>query len=82
MSYTDGNCKNEKFAAQSEGRDTICLGGSAYSGGKYAFTQAKRSDDADAATEECNVKRPDLMAFEDGKKYNMTSLDDDLYTEL
>lgn len=80
--YNGGSCKNEKFSAQSEGRDTICLGGSAYSGGKYAFTQTKRSDDADAATGDCNVRRPDLMVFEDGKKYNMTSLDNDLYTEL
>ncbi|KAF7531060.1 hypothetical protein G7054_g9229 [Neopestalotiopsis clavispora] len=83
--FTGGGCKNLKFAAQSSGRTDICLGGDNYSGGNYGFATKKRSVAAGetcAATGGCVAKRGDLMVFENGPKYNMTSLDDDLYNEL
>lgn len=79
-------CQNVKFSVPSIGRENICAGGNLYSGGNYQFASRKRSEDANEAcpaTGGCaNVKRGDLMVFEDGPSYNLTDLDDVLYTEL
>ncbi|KAF3011845.1 hypothetical protein E8E14_003921 [Neopestalotiopsis sp. 37M] len=83
--FTGGGCKNLKFVAQSLGRTDICLGGDNYSGGNYGFTNQKRfvgANETCPATGGCDTTRGDLMVFENGPEYNMTSLDDDLYNEL
>lgn len=86
QAYNGGGCKNVKFTAQSQGSQNVCCGGSWYSGGNYKFTSSKRFQGADEscpANQGCaSVHRADLMMFEDGSKYNITGLDDILYTEM
>ncbi|KAL2876851.1 hypothetical protein SGCOL_007874 [Colletotrichum sp. CLE4] len=81
--HSGGDCKNLKYVTQSNGAENICCGGSNYSGGNYGFVSKKRSEGTCAAAEGCaSVTRGDLMVFENGPKFNMTGLDDALYTEL
>lgn len=87
QAFSGGDCKNIKFVMQSGGRENICLGGSNYSGGNYVFAATKKR--SEGASEVCSatggctsVQRADLMVFENGSKYNITGLEDALYTEL
>ncbi|KAK1672157.1 hypothetical protein BDP55DRAFT_718280 [Colletotrichum godetiae] len=81
--HSGGDCKNLKYVTQSNGAENICCGGSNYSGGNYGFVSKKRSEGTCAAAGGCaSVTRGDLVVFENGPKFNMTGLDDALYTEL
>lgn len=87
--YTGGGCSNIWHSEVSNGRTDMCCGGHLYSGGKYSFASKKRSGiTSDATTDACpaaggctSVRRADLMELE-GAKYNLTDLDDALYTEM
>ncbi|KAK1625125.1 hypothetical protein BDP81DRAFT_409454 [Colletotrichum phormii] len=71
------------YVTQSNGAENICCGGSNYSGGNYGFVTKKRSDGTCAAAGGCaSVARGDLTVFENGPEFDMTGLDDALYTEL
>ncbi|UQC87439.1 uncharacterized protein CLUP02_12944 [Colletotrichum lupini] len=87
--FSGGDCKNVKYVAQSNGAQNVCCGGSSYSGGNYVFASKKRDESASegdtcaASAGGCtSVAKGNLMVFENGPKYNMTGLDDALYTEL
>ncbi|KAI3528360.1 hypothetical protein CABS01_07561 [Colletotrichum abscissum] len=87
--FSGGDCKNVKYVAQSNGAQNVCCGGSTYSGGNYVFASKKRDESATedgtcaASAGGCtSVAKGNLMVFENGPKYNMTGLDDALYTEL
>lgn len=84
--FNGGDCRNLYYVVQSQGRQNICLGNGGYSGGNYGFANRKRSEGADEAcpaTGGCaSVQEADLIVFENGSSYNLTNLDDGLYTEM
>ena len=54
-----------------------------YSGGRYSFSSRKRrAVDTCAARSDCVTQKPDLLALEDGKQYDISQLDDSLLKPL
>lgn len=84
--FNGGDCRNLYYVVQSQGRQNICLGNGGYSGGNYGFANRKRSEGTDEtcpATGGCtSVQKADLIVFQSGPSYNLTDLDDGLYTEM
>jgi hypothetical protein len=81
-------CSSENAAAEGSvwGGTSICLTNGGFIAGQYSFVGGKRRGlDGEGMTEgkkECQTRRPDMFVLEDGRKFDITGMDDEKLDEL
>ncbi|WYZ44798.1 hypothetical protein EsH8_VIII_000114 [Colletotrichum jinshuiense] len=79
--YASENCFGRGDPIKSNGRTDVCLPSGNYSSGNFGIAFAKREEIAtDGSGEEC--QKANLLVLEDGTKYNIATLDEDLLTGM
>lgn len=79
IGYHGNACDGDiRRVGTSNGSPDICNGGDWYSGAKYEFASKKRRS---VVTDE-SVQKGSAMVFENSVSYDLTGLDDALYTEM